>query len=877
MMTEKQKNIRLLYLCTIAFLCCVAVYTLVLSQDSSVSLEYGDSGTTKFALGEGRVFPVTSSLDQYLYLEVGAGDTYELSFHSGEDVHTMIISSDTWATLTTADGSVPILHWIPEYIQESGYDSITVTPIRGDGDYYIRKLSTYETLEKAPLYHNLIDFEIKKYDITMSEEAYAQICQERTDALNLGVLHTDDDSFVSAKITAGGEKYSAEIRLKGDWTDHLLTDQWSYRVEVQGDFAIWGLQKFSLQPVTTRNGIWEYLIYELYREQGGVAIRYDFADVTVNGVYLGVFAVEEFTEKRVIENSLNREGPIIKVNEAPMWVRTTYYAPLTAPWEDFGVSSQKKTVASSTLNKYASYGITLINKYKSGQESVENVFDVDKFIELSVVLDLFSSYHGRAEHNMRLYYNPVSALLEPIPFDEVASPGSTNYFFFTDLDSRYDNMGELYQRAMADILAMPDKAEYAASLLLRLAEEMPEYLQRQEETISQYQTIILRDDEHFYMNAEDLYPRIEQVLSFSNPNEPYYYMSFEEDTQEHVLVLGNHNGTAVYIQNLAMDGQLLDYDLLTIRANEEIILPVEYPGSSVSFTWETLFTQEAKEASLSEDLAFFAIGHAYGDIYNTAGTLHPPVVTYLQGLEVGQMDFGLFTGDIRKNYTGSEYAQLIKLANDIKLPFYAIPGNHDLTSMENFSEYSRQEQFFQYFDRTFGYDLWGNQLLICLDVYENLESNGSFIPQEQLDMVEYALSQHSDVQNVFVAMHQLLFLELDKRDYGGFIPNSLLGYESNGENNFRSHLLPLFDKVDCPVYFITGDTGAFLNGNELYYEEEGRFTYISNGVGSWEMDTSLEFYVYANGFVEIRLVALNDENPFALGRIQDYTKGDNAL
>lgn len=877
-MTEKQKNIRLLYFCTIALLCCVAVYTLVLSQQSSVSLEYSNSGTVKFALGESKLFPVTSSMDKYLYLEMGSGDTYEISFHCEEDIHTMIVNSGTWATETTADGSVAILHLIPEYIQVSGYSSISAVAIRGDGDYYIHKLSTYGAVAEAPSLHNLIDFEIKKYDITMSEEAYAQITQERKDALNLGILHTDDDSFVSAKITAGGEKFSTDVRLKGDWTDHLLTDQWSYRVEVQGDFAIWGLQKFSLQPVTTRNGIWEYLIYELYREQGGVAIRYDFADVTVNGVYLGVFAVEEFTEKRVIENSLNREGPIIKVNEAPMWVRTTYYPALTAPWEDFGVSSQKKTVASATLNKYASYGITLINKYKNGEESVENVFDVDKFIELSVVLDLFSAYHGRAEHNMRLYYNPVSALLEPIPFDEVSSPGSTNYYFFTDMDSRYDDMGELYQRAMNDIMAMPDKAEYAKNLLLRLAEEMPEYLQRQEETIRQYHTTILRDDEFFYMNAVDIYPRMEQVLSFTSPEEPYYYISNEEGRD--VLVLGNPNATAVYLEHLSFDGvslDYLDYDLLTIRGNEEIILPVDFIGTTVTFTWETLFTQEAKEASLSQDLAFFAIGHAYGDIYHTDGTLHPPVVTYLQELAVGQMDFGLFTGDIRKNFTGSEYPQLIQLANDIKLPFYAIPGNHDLTSFENYSEYTREEQFFQYFDRTFGFDLWGNQLLICLDVYENLESNGSFIPQEQLDMVEYAISRHGNVQNVFVAMHQLLFLELDERDYGGFIPNSLVGYESTGENNFRSHLLPLFDKVDCPVYFITGDTGAFLNGNEIYYEEEGRFTYLSSGVGSWEMDSVLEFYVYSNGAVEIRLRALNDENPSALGRIEDYTRGDNVL
>lgn len=870
-MNSKQKNLQLLFLCSLSLLCFLAVYSVVLSQASAESQEYTSTGKTPLNFGERTVYAISSNLNPYLYFTASENDTYQVSFHRDNKEETLLINTGSWAS-PNADGSVTILQWIPEYIQTMGYSEISVVPIRGDGEYYVQTLYTVASPSQVKEGYHLIDFEIKKYDITMSDEAYASIAAERKEALNLGILHTDDESFVSAKISAGGENYSTDIRLKGDWTDHLRTDQWSFRVEVQGDFAIWGLQKFSLQPVTTRNGIWEYLIYELYREQGGVAIRYDFADVTVNGVYLGVFAVEEFTEKRVIENSLNREGPIIKVNEAPMWVRTTYYQALTAPWEDFGVSSQKKTVASTNLSKYASYGITLLNKYKAGEESVENVFDVDKFIQLSAVLDIFSAHHGRAEHNMRFYYNPVSALLEPIPFDEIASPGNLDTHLFLDTDSGFADMGELYQRAMHDIMQLPGKEAYATQLLLNLAEELPEYFARQEETITQYETIILRDDPDFYMNLEDIYPKTEQILALDQSQEPVWENFYHEDSGVNVFQMYNPNPVSVYLYDLYLNEEKKD-SLYIIPPFSDIWLIVPTLEEIPSYTWETMYNKLENQVL---ELSFFSVGHAYGNITNVDGTLHPPLVDYIQSLESEQMDFALFTGDIRKNGTGTEYAQLTELMTEIDTPFYAVPGNHDLTSKEQFEDYTQTEQFFQFFDRTFGYELQGEQLLIYLDVYENLDSNGSFIPQEQLDMVAEALELHPQVQNVFLALHQLLFLDFTRENYGGFIPNSLVGYESTGENNFYTELLPLFDEMDCPVYFIAGDTGAFDNGYELYYQEDGRFTYLSNGVGGGTADSILEFYVYSNGYVDLQLVALNQEDPQDLGDIQDYWKGGHS-
>ncbi len=881
-MTAKQKNTHLALLCASILLLGIGFYTAVVSYREAIPISYAKEATSRLNLnfGEKVIVPLTNQNHDYLYFQAGENDTYQLTFIGDTPSQSIIVNTGHWAGVRAEDGSVPVLHLIPEYIRKTPYSQVEIVAIRGDGDYYLQNLTTYDKIkgvEGQP--YNLIDFEIKKYDITMSDESYQKIEQHRRDALDLGVLHTDADSFVSAKIMAGGENYSAGIRLKGDWTDHLLTHQWSYRVEISGDFAVWGLQKFSLQPLATRNGIWEYLLYEMYREEGGVAIRYDFADVTLNGVYLGVFAVEEFTEKRVIENSLNREGPIIKLNESPLWTQTSYYDGLTAPWGEYVVGSQNKTAQSVTLNRYAAYAITLINKYKQGEEQVENVFDVEKILQLSAVLDLFSAIHGRAEHNMRQYYNPVSARIEPIPFDEIASPGNTAIGFFSKPHTNYDPE-EFYHKIMSDILADPENQKMSQEILFRLAENYPDFMARYQEQVEEYLITIWRDVPDFYMNMADLQPRAVQILSLSQPGntlEPQIAFNFDQTAQVYTLTLKNPNPMAVYLTEI----QVLSQDAMeylpeqTVVGSGEVVIPLEFRPTQVDFSYHSYFAPEPRQASIALESAFFAVGHAYGEALTDDDSLHPPLISYLEDLSSTPhfMDYGIFTGDIKKNETGSEYAQLDGLMSQASLPYYAVPGNHDLVSQPHSSQYTGEEFFIQHYGNTFGHRLVDNHLMIHLDVYENLESNGSSIPQEQLDYVADLLEKHSDVPHIFLAMHQLMFLDFQQQDYGSFGPNSYVGYESNGENNFYSQLLPLFDHYAGQVYVIAGDTGAFANGNELYYQKDGKFHYLSNGVGGGENDTVLEFYLYSNGAVDIRLVPLNGQTSETLGHITSYQKG----
>lgn len=591
-----KKNYNFLFILLVFVLFLITVYYGIASSkvyvSSAEAVAMNEQNNIDF--GKSIEFKFKKTYDEYISFNASVNDSFEFAFYNGDKYNKIVINSGEWATITQ-DNSKPILHLIPSYIYNEGYDRITITPIRGDDmvyfieDFEILSLKDFDDLNKSK--YNVIDFEIKQYEITIKEEDYQVILQDRKAGLDLGVLHTDDDSIVPAKIKADGETFSTDIRLKGDWTDHLSGDQWSYRVELSGDYCIYGLQKFSLQPVATRNGIWEYLIYEMYRENGGVALRYDFADVYVNGVYLGVFAVEEFMEKRVIENSLNREGPIIKYNETPMWERWSFYNKLTAPHRDYQVFSQKKTTQSENLDGYASYAITLINKFIYQNEPVENVFDVEKYIKLYSILDIFSSYHGRAEHNMRHYYNPVTARLEAIPFDEGSNIGDTELINNTDIYSAQ-------QFLIYEILTSNDEyKQLATDTLIEFAENYDEFVTRYEKQVENFTKTIQRDDYSFTMDIWGVKPKLEQVISLKEITSPIIAIDKEENT----ITIVNENAGGIKITSAFDDDEEIFDNIIIIKNSETVIsIPDDImknlnTKTILNVTWESSYSNELVE------------------------------------------------------------------------------------------------------------------------------------------------------------------------------------------------------------------------------------------------------------------------------------------
>ena len=268
-----------------------------------------------------------------------------------------------------------------------------------------------------------------KLTIDIEEEDFKEIKEKRKEALGFGLLLTYDDDWVPAKIKYQGKEFKAEIRLKGDWVDHLVhKNKWSYKVKLDNG-AIMGTNKFSVQTAAARNYMGEWMFHHLLKKGDVVALRYSFLKVAVNvrskdsgrALYsnVGVMAFEEGFTKYLLENNRRKESVILKIEESLGWEDFKKggrnFSNPTLPISAFEMNKILKD--SVKYNQFLQAKDMLHSYYLSKKEAPSTIFDYDKFAYWDAVATYTAGTHGHALHNQRFYYNPTTSLLEPVGFD----------------------------------------------------------------------------------------------------------------------------------------------------------------------------------------------------------------------------------------------------------------------------------------------------------------------------------------------------------------------------------------------------------------------------------------------------------------------------
>lgn len=269
-------------------------------------------------------------------------------------------------------------------------------------------------IKKEKIY---IDIKLKDFEL---------IRKKREIALKNKVLINNDNDYVNAKIGDSKKQYKADIRLKGDWTDHLIGNKWSFRVKLKKGKTFNGLNKFSLQSPKTRNFIWEWLYHEILRIEGLPALKYVFSPIVFNGNDLGIYAIEEHFDKILLESNEFKEGPIIKLSESLLWrqrkkiisdeiINKEPHLEITQSYIDV---FKEKTILKNQ-NLYSSFlkASQLLNGFLEGKLKTSQVFDSKKLATFLAVSDLLNAHHGLIWHNQRFYFDPISEKLIPIGFD----------------------------------------------------------------------------------------------------------------------------------------------------------------------------------------------------------------------------------------------------------------------------------------------------------------------------------------------------------------------------------------------------------------------------------------------------------------------------
>ena len=168
--------------------------------------------------------------------------------------------------------------------------------------------------------------------------------EKRANALASGIRLTSDEDFVPASMRLnGGESFPIKIRLKGDWTDHLVGEKWSFRIHIRdSQNAILGMSRFSIQAPETRNYEKEWIYHQNLLQEGILTPRYYFVNVVQNGKFNGMYALEASFTEDLLKSQGRREGPIIRYNEDLLWKN----------WENLGNGDPEIAQANSQIGEF---------------------------------------------------------------------------------------------------------------------------------------------------------------------------------------------------------------------------------------------------------------------------------------------------------------------------------------------------------------------------------------------------------------------------------------------------------------------------------------------------------------------------------------------
>lgn len=337
--------------------------------------------------------------------------------------------------------------------------------------------------------------------ITLDSAAFRQLRAARALGLKRGLLPNEAKKPVPAQLTVnGGPVQKAKVRLKGDYADHWRGPKWSLRIQLPATEApAWGMRTFSIQDPQTREFLAEWLLHRLLREEGLLAIQYEFGQVTLNGQDKGIFAIEESFGPELLANS-HRPGLLLKFDETklidpskrlPQEVnadQATLFR--TAPIEPF---DEKRVLADSVLAPQFRRARVLLAGVRAGVIPLHQAFDAAAAGRLYAICDLLGAHHATRWKNSRFAYDPARDRLTLIAYD--GNGGSR-------IKTAYPERWATHRLYANDVAAWKDRffadsvfqrAYYAEALRLSDASFLETFLRRAEPQLTTYRHLMYQD------------------------------------------------------------------------------------------------------------------------------------------------------------------------------------------------------------------------------------------------------------------------------------------------------------------------------------------------------------------------------------------------
>ncbi|MBT3638017.1 MAG: hypothetical protein HN531_13850, partial [Opitutae bacterium] len=266
------------------------------------------------------------------------------------------------------------------------------------------------------------DNDLDEIRLDVKFKHFSKIEQKRKEALERDLLISSDADFVPGKISTAEQSFDCKLRLKGDLSDHWEGRKWSLRIRLKDGGTIFGMSSFSLQNPVTRGYTSEWLYLESLRRENLLAVRYRFANLTLNGKSMGIYAQEEHFSKELVEAHKRREGIIVSFDEyrfRKMFPKIQGNLEWGSVYQsaDLQARSSKRIELSPALQKQKVAAFNLLRGLQEKKLAGDEVFAPDRLGRFLAISRLWNAEHGLLLDNVDFYFDPITNRLEPIGRD----------------------------------------------------------------------------------------------------------------------------------------------------------------------------------------------------------------------------------------------------------------------------------------------------------------------------------------------------------------------------------------------------------------------------------------------------------------------------
>ena len=259
-------------------------------------------------------------------------------------------------------------------------------------------------------------------NIIIKFKNYREILNDRLDAIRNNYL--SNPTYVRGTLEHNGKKYRANIRLKGDLSDHWYSEtRMSLRVKLKKGDSILGFRKFNISKLKSRQHPYDESFQLMVKKIGNISSNHKLSHVTVNGRSYGLMLIEEVVSKELIEKQKRRDSMIFRFSDDRTWKfplnfndRNFSYSykwyRLSDPKYFTRIYNEKKYLNSRTNRNVKTY----VLEKNINQPII--LLDKERYIKNFILSFIWNNFHIMNDINHKAYWNPFTLLLEPVTFDQ---------------------------------------------------------------------------------------------------------------------------------------------------------------------------------------------------------------------------------------------------------------------------------------------------------------------------------------------------------------------------------------------------------------------------------------------------------------------------